>query len=169
MALLLFQSQVVSKLFFMQMVSSFTEFPGRRISLLFRGTLGLGQSLNFQNVITYMMLSRKRFPTTPFHPLMLNGLHRNRVECLNILGYFSPLISYNFAEGDTLKQLYMSLIRPHLEYVCPVWDPHTMKDKTLLENVQKCAFRMATKQWDSGYQDLLDIMNAHSLEDQTPA
>jgi len=66
----------------------------------------------------------------------------------------------------TLKQLYLSLIRPHLEYACPVlWDPHTMKDKTLLENVQKFAFRMATKQWDSGYQDLLDIMNEPSLAD----
>ena len=40
-----------------------------------------------------------------------------------------------------------------------------MKDKTLLENVQKFAFRMATKQWDSGYQDLLDIMNVPSLAD----
>ena len=39
---------------------------------------------------------------------------------------------YNYAEGDTLKQLYLSLVRPHLEYVCPVWDPHTMKDKTPL-------------------------------------
>jgi len=38
-----------------------------------------------------------------------------------------------------------------------------MKDRTLLENVQKFAFRMATKQWDSGYQDLLDIMNVPSL------
>ena len=37
---------------------------------------------------SYMM---KRFPTTPLHPLMLNGLHLNKV--LNILVYFSPLIS----------------------------------------------------------------------------
>jgi len=40
-----------------------------------------------------------------------------------------------------------------------------MKDKTLLENVQKFAFQMATKQWDSGYQDLFDIMNVLSLVD----
>ena len=44
--------------------------------------------------------------------------------------------------------------------------PHTMKDKVLLEDVQKFAFRMATKQWDSGYQDLLDIMNVPSLADR---
>jgi len=103
------------------------------------------------------------------------------------LVYFSPLISpgpptlhlcskgkqilgllYRFctyAEGDTLKQIYLSLIRPHLEYACPVWDDHTMKDKTLFENVQKSVFRMATKQCDSGYQDLLDIMNVPSLAD----
>ena len=60
-------------------------------------------------------------------------------------------------------QLYLSLIRPHLEYACPVWDSHTMKDKVLLE---KFALRMATKQWDSGYQELLDIMNVPSLADR---
>ena len=72
----------------------------------------------------------------------------------------------NYAEGDTLKQLYLSLIRPHLEYACPVCDSRAMKDKTLLENVPKFAFRMATKQWDSGYQDLLDIMNVPCLADR---
>ena len=139
---------------------------------------------------SYMMLSRKRFPTTPLHPLMLSGLHLNEVECFKYLGVllssdlsWTPHITsvcskakkilgllyrrfYNHAEGDTLKQLYLSLIRPHLEYACPVWDPHTMKDKVLLEDVQKFAFRMATKQWDSGYQDLLDIMNVLSLADR---
>ena len=40
-----------------------------------------------------------------------------------------------------------------------------MKDKVLLEDVQK--FWIATKQWDSGYQDLLDIMNVPSLADRS--
>ena len=139
---------------------------------------------------SYMMLSRKRFPTTPLHPLMLNGLHLNEVECFKYLGVllssdlsWTPHITsvcskakqilgllyrrfYNHAEGTTLMQLYLSLIRPHLEYACLVWDPHTMKDKVLLEDVQKFALRMATKQWDSGYQELLDIMNVPSLADR---
>ena len=72
---------------------------------------------------------------------------------------------YNHAEGTTLMQLNLSLIRPHLEYACPVWDPHTMKDKVLLEDVQKFALQMATKQWDLGYQELLDTMNIPSLAD----
>ena len=45
----------------------------------------------------------------------------------------------------------------------PSMVPPTMKDKVLLEDVQKFAFWMASKQWDSGYQDLL--LNIPSLAD----
>ena len=30
---------------------------------------------------------------------------------------------------NSLKQLYLSLVRPHMEYACQVWDPHLAKDK----------------------------------------
>ena len=140
---------------------------------------------------SYMMISRKRYPTLPPHPLMLNGQTLKKVECFKYLGLllssdlsWTPHITsicskakrilgllytrfYNFVgDRDTLKQLYLSLVRPHLEYACPVWDPHTVKDQTLLENVQKFALRMASKQWDSGYQDLLDLENIASLADR---
>ena len=131
------------------------------------------------------MLSRKIFPTTPLHPLMLNDL--NKVEYLGVLlssdlSWTPHIMSvcskakqilgllyrrfYNHAEGATLMQLYLSLITPHLEYACLVWDPHTMKDKVLLEDVKKFALQMATKQRYSGYQELLDIMNVPSLADR---
>ena len=38
--------------------------------------------------------------------------------------------------NDTLIQLYMSLVRPHLEYACLVWAPHMAKDIHAIENVQ---------------------------------
>ena len=38
------------------------------------------------------------------------------------------------------------------------------KDKITLENVQKFACRMATRSWDSSYQDLLDFVDLPSLE-----
>ena len=38
------------------------------------------------------------------------------------------------------------------------------KDKVALENVQKFACRMATKSWDSSYEDLLDLVDLPSLE-----
>ena len=32
---------------------------------------------------------------------------------------------YNYADSDVLKQLYISLVRPQLEYGCVIWDPYT--------------------------------------------
>ena len=50
---------------------------------------------------------------------------------------------YSYADSSTLRQFYLSCIRPHLEYACTVWDPHLTKDITLLENVQKFACKYA--------------------------
>ena len=36
---------------------------------------------------------------------------------------------------------YKSLIRPHLEYCCSVWDPHTVADTQNLERIQRQAAR----------------------------
>ncbi len=58
---------------------------------------------------------------------------------------------------ERLLELYKMLVRPHLEYAAPVWDPHLRKDITNIERVQKFALKMCTKNWDSGYQDLLDL------------
>ena len=74
-----------------------------------------------------------------------------RILCLLYRQY------YNHVEGDVLKQLYTSLVRPHLEYGCAVWDPYTLKDKRNLEQVQKCACNMASKHWDAGDEDLLEL------------
>ena len=71
---------------------------------------------------------------------------------------------YNHAEGDVLKQIYISLVRLHLEYGCAVWDPYTLKDKRTLEQVQEFACKMATEHWDAGYQELLEPVGLPLLE-----
>ena len=48
------------------------------------------------------------------------------------------------ATGLSLKQLYLSLVQPHLEYACQVWDPHLLKGTNALEKVQKFACKLAT-------------------------
>jgi len=62
-----------------------------------------------------------------------------------------------------MLQLYLSLVRPHLDYAASIWSPHMKKDKTLLENVQKFALRMATRSSDSSYQDLLELVDLLTL------
>lgn len=42
-------------------------------------------------------------------------------------------------DPDNKKLLYCSIVRPQLEYACELWSPYTLKDKLLLENVQRRA------------------------------
>ena len=41
-----------------------------------------------------------------------------------------------------LKLLFVSLVRPHLEYTALVWNPHWQYDKDKLEKVQQRATRV---------------------------
>src|SRR6056300_1482147 len=49
---------------------------------------------------------------------------------------FSDLNEYNF------KTLFVTMVRPHLEYAAPIWSPHLKKDITLIENVQRRASKL---------------------------
>jgi hypothetical protein len=40
--------------------------------------------------------------------------------------------------------MYFALVRPHLEFACAVWDPHTACDIQRLEAVQRRAARFVT-------------------------
>ena len=44
--------------------------------------------------------------------------------------------------------------------------PYTLKDKRNLEQVQKFACRMVSKHWDSGYEDLLELVGLPPLENR---
>ena len=39
----------------------------------------------------------------------------------------------------TLLQLYLALVRPHLEYASPVWNPSICKQIKMIEDVEKLA------------------------------
>ena len=137
-----------------------------------------------------MLISRKKQPLQPVHPLLLNGDVLERVDNYKYLGIllthdlsWSPHISaicakarrivgliyrrfYGNTDQDTIKQLYVSLVRPHLEYGSQVWDPHLTKDKTSLENVQKFACRIASARWEASYEDLLKLFELQTLQER---
>ena len=50
--------------------------------------------------------------------------------------------SFTDLNSDNFRNLFTTMIRPHLEYAAAVWSPHMKKDIQLKENVQ----RRATKQ-----------------------
>ncbi len=72
---------------------------------------------------------------------------------------------YGSASSATLKQLYFSMVRPHLDYACQIWDSHLAKDKKKLEDVQRFACRLASHQWDASYQDLLQLYKLPTVEE----
>ncbi len=49
---------------------------------------------------------------------------------------------FRYMDEDMFKKLYKGIVRPHLEYGVPIWNPHYKKDIRQLEGVQ----RRATKQ-----------------------
>ena len=44
--------------------------------------------------------------------------------------------------------MYISLVRPHLEYAAQQWDPYTHRDVNKLEALQRFAIRLISHQWD---------------------
>ena len=71
-------------------------------------------------------------------------------KAMKVLGLLYRRI-YRHTDSESLKQLYLTLIRPHLDYASQVWDPHLTKDKAKLEKIQKLACRLASCRWDAGY------------------
>ena len=135
-----------------------------------------------------MTVSRKQSPLVPSNPLKLFGTPLQKVDCYKYLGlllttnlswsaHITSICSkakkilgliyrrfYGSADQTTLKQLYLSLVHPHLEYACQIWDPHLVKDQKMLENVEKFGCRLAAHHWDASYQELLELFELQPLE-----
>ena len=62
--------------------------------------------------------------------------------------------------------LYNSLMRPILEYACPVWSPHLAKDILAIEKVQRRASRIALgqKHREMQYEERCRLLNWNSLQ-----
>ena len=80
-------------------------------------------------------------------------------------------ISYVEVYMKTKERVYKALVRPHLEYCCPVWTPHTQTDRDTIEKVQKRAARWintwwdsSTKKWSRSYDESLAELHWSNIE-----
>ena len=71
---------------------------------------------------------------------------------------------YNFTSNNALLRLYLSLVRPHLEYAAAIWSPLLKEDQIMLERVQKFGLRMATRDWNDSYYNLHSFQVFKSVE-----
>jgi len=62
------------------------------------------------------------------------------VDYSRMLGYINR--NFSFKNKDIILPLYISLVRPHLEYAMQFWSPHHAKDIAKLEAVQRRATKM---------------------------
>jgi len=71
--------------------------------------------------------------------------------------------SYTYLDNDTVKTLYTSLIRPHLEYGNTAWTPRYKKDMIMIENIQRRATKLSPAIRDLTYEERLKILDLPSL------
>lgn len=74
--------------------------------------------------------------------------------------------SFRTREPNTIKKLYTSLVRPHLEYAVQVWNPFHKKDIATIEGVQRRATKMIGQLRNVNYEDRLNKLNLTSLEER---
>ena len=84
-------------------------------------------------------------------PHVANVCSKTRKITGLLYGKFSQHAGY-----ATLLWLYISLMRPHLEYAAAVWDPRLQRDIQHLESVQKFSLGVCTKHGHHDYLELLE-------------
>ena len=142
------------------------------------------------NANSYMVISKRRSQAVPFQSMMLYSQPMDRVSSYKYLGvticdelswslHIDKVTSkarqligmlyrrfYQWSSSEALLKLYLSLIRPHLEYAVQVWNPYLIKDIQKLESVQKFALKVCLKRWDSSYDSLLQASEIPELSNR---
>jgi hypothetical protein len=72
--------------------------------------------------------------------------------------------TYVYLDSEVMKLLFCSLVRPHLEFANCVWSPRFIKDKNLIEAVQRRATKLIPGLKDLTYEERLRRMDLPSLD-----
>ena len=74
--------------------------------------------------------------------------------------------AFVFKDKETMKLLYSSMVRPHLEYAVQSWNPYLRKDILTLERVQRRATRIIPELSDLPYETRLRELQLTTLEER---
>jgi len=69
-------------------------------------------------------------------------------------------------ENELWKKLYVSLVRPHLEYAAQVWNPYYEKDIEIIEKVQRRATKIPTEFRHLEYEERLKMWGLTTLKER---
>ena len=72
--------------------------------------------------------------------------------------------AFSYLDQETFKKLYISFVRPHLEYAQSMWSPHQAKFVNMLENVQKRATQLVDGLGNLEYSERLRKLKLPSLK-----
>ena len=72
--------------------------------------------------------------------------------------------SLTYFDAELVRLLYVSLIRPHLEYAVPVWDPYLRGYIENTENVRQRATRLVPSIKRKGYEYRIQTLKLTTLE-----
>jgi len=67
-------------------------------------------------------------------------------------------------DQKTLSLLYISLVKPHLEHCCRIWNPYFVKDIDLNEGVQRRATKLVKGRENLHYKDRLKHLGLIHLD-----
>ncbi len=79
-----------------------------------------------------------------------------------MLGFINR--NFSFKNKAEILPLYITLVRPHLEYAVQFWAPHHANDIAKLEAVQRRATKMITSLRNKSYEERLARLNLFSLQ-----
>ena len=71
--------------------------------------------------------------------------------------------SFNCLDQHLFRKLYVTFVRPHLEYAQAVWAPYLAKHINMIENVQKRATKLVNGLHDVDYPDRLQMIGLPTL------
>ena len=69
-----------------------------------------------------------------------------------------------YLDKETFKLLFVSIIRPHLEYGAPIWNTHQKTLVKTIENVQRRATKLLPGMKDLSYKDRLKSLKLPTLQ-----